>query len=108
MNDTKKFFVTFFLYFGLSCSAQIDDINDTFHYAGRVELQENNKVLLIASASSVSFDFEGSTCVINLQSVDTYEHHNFVSLELDGEYIGRVLIKKGVAQKNSCNYYKQK
>lgn len=70
-----------------------------FHYSGRVELHENNKVLLIASASSVSFDFEGSTCVINLQSVDTYEHHNFVSLELDGEYIGRVRIEKGAAQK---------
>jgi len=95
----KNFLLLFFLYFGLSCSSQKDSINDTFHYAGRVEVQENNKVLLIASASSVSFEFEGNTCIINLQSVDTYEHHNFVSLELDGEYIGRVRIEKGTAQK---------
>ncbi|MGO4822645.1 MULTISPECIES: GDSL-type esterase/lipase family protein [unclassified Flavobacterium] len=72
--------------------------SSVYHYAGRVELQESNNVLLIASASSVSFDFEGNSCEISLQSVDTYDHHNYVSLELDGEYLGRVRIEKGAVQ----------
>jgi lysophospholipase L1-like esterase len=66
-----------------------------FEYQGRVEKMQDNKVMLIGSASSVSFDFKGNSCAISLQSVDSFEHQNYVSLELDGKYIGRVRIEKG-------------
>lgn len=66
-----------------------------FVLAGRVEKMPENKVILIGPASSVSFDFEGNACAISLQNVDTYDHQNYVSLELDGQYIGRVQIEKG-------------
>src|SRR6478736_984105 len=39
------------------------------------------------------FEYKGSTCDILLQSVE--DHQNYVSLELDGKYIGRVRIEKG-------------
>lgn len=64
-----------------------------FEYQGRIEKMKGDKVVLIGSASSVSFDFKGNSCSISLQSVEN--HQNYVSLELDGKYIGRVRIEKG-------------
>lgn len=94
----KNSFLFLFLCLGLSCSSQIRDINSTFLYSGRVENLADNKVNLIGPASSVTFNFEGNSCAISLQSIDSWEHHNYVSLELDGEYIGRLKIEKGGVQ----------
>ncbi|PKB17800.1 SGNH/GDSL hydrolase family protein [Flavobacterium sp. 5] len=69
--------------------------NKQFVLAGRVEPLGDSKVMLIGPASSVSFDFEGNACAISLQNVDTYDHQNYVSLELDGQYVGRIKIEKG-------------
>ena len=78
----------------LLCSAQKAEIkNCLFSHLGRVELLEDNKIILIGSASSVSFNFIGDSCTIFLQSVE--DHQNYVSLELDGKYIGRIRIEKG-------------
>jgi hypothetical protein len=71
---------------------------NTFLYQGRVEKLENNTVVLIGTASSVSFNFTGNQCSISLQSIDSWEHHNYVSLVLDGKYIGKLRIEKGAAQ----------
>lgn len=71
---------------------------DTFLYRGRVEKLQNNNVVLIGSASSVSFNFTGNECSVLLQSIDAWEHHNYVSLVLDGKYIGKLRIEKGEAQ----------
>lgn len=71
---------------------------NAFLYQGRVEKLENNTVVLIGTASSVSFNFTGKECSISLQSVDSYEHHNYASLVLDGNYIGKLKIEKGAAQ----------
>ncbi|MBS7254432.1 SGNH/GDSL hydrolase family protein [Flavobacterium branchiicola] len=70
----------------------------TFLYQGRVEKLQNDNVILIGTASSVSFNFTGNECSISLQSVDSYEHHNYVSLVLDGKYIGKIRIEKGAIQ----------
>lgn len=72
--------------------------NNTFLYAGRIEKLQNDNVILIGTASSVSFNFTGNKCAISLQSVDSYEHHNYVSLVLDGKYIGKIRIEKGEVQ----------
>ncbi|WP_337966971.1 GDSL-type esterase/lipase family protein [uncultured Flavobacterium sp.] len=72
--------------------------NNKFLYAGRVEKLQDNNVVLIGTASSVSFNFIGNECSISLQSVDSYEHHNYVSLVLDGKYIGKIRIEKGAVQ----------
>ena len=95
----NKYLLILFLSVSFFSSAQSAVEKCTaYHYSGRVELRDNNKVLLIGSASSVSFNFEGNSCVISLQSVDSFEHQNYVSLELDGEYIGRIRIEKGAIQ----------
>jgi lysophospholipase L1-like esterase len=69
-----------------------------FHYGGRVEVVAEDHVVLIGSASSVSYDFEGDACKISLEAVDDYAHHNFVSLELDGQYLGRFVVEQGGIQ----------
>ncbi len=72
--------------------------NKTFLYEGRVERLQNDNVILIGTASSVSFNFTGNECSISLQSVDSYEHHNYVALVLDGKYLGKIKIEKGAVQ----------
>lgn len=64
-----------------------------FEYHGRIEKLADNKVVLVGSASSVSFNFSGDSCSISLQSA--VDHQVYVSLELDGKYIGRVRIDAG-------------
>lgn len=64
-----------------------------FSSAGRVEILDQNKFILIGAASSVSFDFTGNSCAVTLQS--TVDHQNYVAIELDGKYLGRIRIEKG-------------
>jgi lysophospholipase L1-like esterase len=94
----KKSLLFLLFFISLSSTAQISEISTPFNYSGRVEKLSNDKVILIGPASSVSFNFKGNSCVISLQSVDSWEHHNYVCLELDGEYLGRLKIEKGPPQ----------
>jgi lysophospholipase L1-like esterase len=89
MNFKKYIFLI------LLVSSFVNAQNTSFILAGRVEPLSDNNVMLVGPASSVSFNFEGNNCSISLQNVDTYDHDNYVSLELDGQYIGRVTIEKG-------------
>ena len=91
-----SFFILLFT-FSLVCSSQNTEIkSNPFSYSGRVEYLDENKVILIGAASSVSFDFKGNSCSISLQSL--VDHQNYVSLELDGKYIGRIRIENGEIQ----------
>lgn len=91
----KKTLLFSFLFLNLLCYSQKNNTKTPFLYSGRIEILDDNKVSLIGSASSVSFYFKGNSCNISLQSIDSSEHHNYVSLELDGQYIGRLKIEKG-------------
>ncbi|MFV8343937.1 GDSL-type esterase/lipase family protein [Flavobacterium sp. XS2P39] len=104
----KKQLLFLLLCLSLSSFAQLRKLNPAFHYSGRVENLTDDKVNLIGSASSVSFNFEGNSCAISLQSVDYTEHHNYVSLELDGDYIGRLKIEKGGVQSFSIAVSKKR
>ncbi|MRX41714.1 GDSL family lipase [Flavobacterium sp. LC2016-23] len=85
-----------FLLIGVVSTSQ--NKNNNFLYEGRVDKLQDNNVILIGTASSVSFNFTGNTCSVSLQSVDHYEHHNYVALVLDGKYMGKLRIEKGQAQ----------
>ena len=85
------------IFFSLGSFAQSkEQIQSIFHYQGRIEKIEDNKAILVGAASSISFDFKGNSCSISLQSL--VDHQNYVSLELDGKYIGRIRIEKGEAK----------
>lgn len=77
--------------FSLATNSEVK--KSTYSYSGRIEILAENKVILIGSSSSVSFNFQGDSCSVSLQSME--DHHNYVSLELDGKYIGRIRIGKG-------------
>ncbi|UWY28235.1 GDSL-type esterase/lipase family protein [Flavobacterium sp. TR2] len=87
-----------FLLISAFSNAQTQNSNKTFLYQGRVDQLQKDQVVLIGTASSVSFNFIGNECSISLQSVDSYEHHNYVQLVLDGKYIGKIRIEKGPIQ----------
>ena len=77
----------------VSLAQKKEETKSFFDYKGRIEKIQDNKVILVGAASSVSFDFKGNSCSISLQSL--VDHQNYVSLELDGKYIGRIRIEKG-------------
>ena len=90
-----SFLISFLLISVVSIS---QNKTNTFLYQGRVEKLSDNNVVLVGTASSVSFNFTGNECTISLQSIDSYDHHNYVSLVLDGKYIGKLRIEKGAVQ----------
>ncbi|NDP28403.1 MAG: SGNH/GDSL hydrolase family protein [Flavobacterium sp.] len=77
----------------LSFSQNAETKNALFSHSGRVEILDENRVILISPSSSVSFEFKGNLCSISLQSL--VDHQNYVSIELDGKYVGRIRIEKG-------------
>ncbi|WP_445452495.1 GDSL-type esterase/lipase family protein [Flavobacterium sp. 25HG05S-40] len=72
-----------------------------FIFKGRVEKISESSAHLISPASSVTFTFKGTEAHYILKSTDTWEHHNYFCLEVDGQYKGRFRVEKGSAQKFS-------
>lgn len=95
MIKSKNYFLILFFAISIASAQKSVDEIQVYDYSGRMEHLANNMTILIGSASSISFNFTGKTCAISLKSVDSYEHHNYVSLVLDGEYIGRLKVEKG-------------
>ena len=88
--------VIFFLSIASTHEEIVKESNQTYIVCkGRYEKLANGNVKLISSAASISFSFKGNECSVNLKNEDSYDHHDFVSLVLDGEYIGRLEIEKG-------------
>jgi hypothetical protein len=72
---------------------------EMYNYQGRTEILSDSSIALISSASSVSINFSGSQCEIYLKG--QFDPYNYVSYELDGEYLGRFKI-----QSDSVESYK--
>ena len=66
--------------------------NSMIRYSGRT-LSDSTGVQLIGSASFARMKFAGDTCVIFLRNEASGGGHNYVSLELDGRYAGRLKIQ---------------
>lgn len=98
MFPKKIAILILFLLISVVSNAQTQNSSKTFLYQGRIDKLQNDQVILIGTASSVSFNFTGNECSISFQSVDSYEHHNYVQLVLDGKYIGEIRIEKGAIQ----------
>lgn len=86
--------VTFILLSALLCLS-FSGFNETkfstdYTVKGRTEVFKDS-ILLIGSASSVGFDFQGTKCSVILKSGKL--HHGYVSLEIDGKYAGRKRIE---------------
>lgn len=94
MQFTKKTLLFLFLVISNIAFSQIKESDSQFYITqGRTEKSADNSVILISSASSVTFSFSGNLCEVFLQSKNEYGHHAYVSLELDGKYIGRLRVE---------------
>lgn len=102
----KKILLILLLSVAIGSAQQLISEIQVYDYSGRMEHLGNNKTILIGSASSISFNFTGNKCEVYLKSVDSYAHHNYVSLVLDGEYIGRLKVEKGETKSYSISITK--
>lgn len=94
MLFTKKHLVFLFFLVSTIAFSQIKDSDSQFFITkGRTEKLKDNTIVLISSASSVTFSFTGNSCEFSLQSKNEYGHHAYVSLELDGKYLGRLRVE---------------
>lgn len=100
MKYSSQLFLLFLISYGFTGCAQLKQplSADHYQYSGRIEQSVPDKIILIGSASSIAFEFIGNSCGISLKSEDISEHHNYVSLELDNKYIGRIKVEKGDAK----------
>jgi lysophospholipase L1-like esterase len=83
------FFITFLLSHVYTASPEAKN-KSIFSTNGRVEVLKDNNIILIGSASSVTFGFKGTECTVNVKSE---EHHNYVVIEVDGNYLFRKQIQ---------------
>jgi hypothetical protein len=60
-----------------------------FKYLGRTEIQPDSTINLITSASGVEIIFTGDSCSVLMKNAGT-NPYNFMTIEVDGEYQGRI------------------
>jgi hypothetical protein len=66
------------------------------HY-GRTVFDQNKELELISSASFVEFSFTGDSCRVFLRNIAPgRDDYNYVSIELDNQYMGRIKVEKRV------------
>lgn len=66
--------------------------NASIEHYGRTLHDEKGNIILIGSASYVETNFSGDTCIVLLRSLAPENKHNYVSIEVDGEYKGRIKV----------------
>jgi lysophospholipase L1-like esterase len=64
---------------------------DLYTVAGRTDVVDGY-IALVSPASSVTFGFRGDRVDISLRAQDDTDHHNYVTVELDGQYYSRFKI----------------
>ncbi|HSZ85336.1 MAG TPA: GDSL-type esterase/lipase family protein [Puia sp.] len=73
--------------------------NSVVIYHGRT-IKNNENVKLISSASYAEFQFAGDSCIVGLTNVASSGDYNYVAIELDNKYKGRIK----VANTNAYDY----
>lgn len=70
----------------------VPSTNTVFSVDGRTLRNTKGGIELISSGALVEFQFSGDSCVIALNNIAGKGDYNFVSIELDGAYQGRLKI----------------
>jgi lysophospholipase L1-like esterase len=65
--------------------------NSVIIYHGRT-ITNNKNVELVSSASFAEFQFTGDSCILGLRNVASPGDYNYLAIELDNEYKGRIKI----------------
>lgn len=67
-------------------------------YSGRIDFEVIEKPKLSSAGSFFSFMIKGNSCFIELENQHDEPGHNYISVEIDGEYQGRTKIEKGITR----------
>lgn len=67
-------------------------------YSGRIDFENKKQPVLIGSASFVEVAFSGDSCQVWLKKLNPKGEHNYVSVELDGQYLGRIRLESDSLQ----------
>jgi lysophospholipase L1-like esterase len=98
-------FLTVSLLCTLSCRAQ--QIVTTPFYScsawGRTITTDEKATILIGSASYIEFDFKGSKCQLQLRNIAPASDYNYIAVEMDGEYTGRIKIDSNITKTYTIN-----
>jgi hypothetical protein len=95
MNLTRRILLFILLTIFLSCSREIHFFHpehSRIRYQGRMDFADPSQPVLIGSASCVEINFTGDSCIVLLRNMNSPAMYNFVSVEIDGAYQGRVKI----------------
>ncbi|UOB18133.1 SGNH/GDSL hydrolase family protein [Abyssalbus ytuae] len=93
-------FISFALIISLisSCKTPKEDkfshfkaTNEFIVTSGRTDTTATNDIVLIGSASSISFKVQGDSCTVLLKNKEA--SHGYIALEIDNEYIERLKIE---------------
>jgi lysophospholipase L1-like esterase len=68
--------------------------NASIRYSGRIDFENPRQPKLISAGSYFTFDFTGSTCAIQLENEQEGNGFNFIAVECDGKYLGRIKVVK--------------
>lgn len=67
-------------------------------YTGRIDLHNPKEPVLVGSAATIEISFSGHECHMLLKKINPSGEHNWVSLELDGHYLGRLKLENDSLQ----------
>ena len=65
-------------------------LKDIYTTKGRIDISADKSIVLIGAASSVSFGFNGTKCLLNFKAEG---HHGYVVIEVDGKYYDREVVQ---------------
>ena len=66
--------------------------NPNIEYFGRIDFTNPEKPILSGPGSYFRLRFKGTSCEVLLRDEHLYGQHNYISIELDGSYKGRVAL----------------
>jgi hypothetical protein len=61
-------------------------------YEGRIDFTNPEKPKLSGPGSYIKFQFKGTSCEVFLKDENLYDQKNYISVELDGNYTGRIVL----------------
>jgi len=67
--------------------------NPNIRYTGRIDFADPKEPLLLSSASLIEASFKGDSCKVFLKKLNPEGEPNYISIEVDGEYQGRIQLQ---------------
>ena len=89
----NKLLILSLLFMGVSCTERtqfFEASHSDFRYGGRIDFSDTKAPVFISSASFVEFKFRGTQVVAVVQNLLTEGERNYLALEVDGDYKGRI------------------